>query len=126
MSNGVGADVRTDRRQLVVVLRLEQACLEPSLEEMPTAVVAGVEPLRVQEAEPVHPLRQRALLGLDDEVEVVSEQAPGVRLPAEELLHLSTPPREHAPVEIVAHDRNVIDPSLRHVEDPVRRQHAAG
>jgi hypothetical protein len=54
-----------------MLVSLDDAGMEASLEEVADAVVSLVERLRVAKAEQVHPAREALELGRDDEVEVV-------------------------------------------------------
>jgi hypothetical protein len=56
-----------------VVLALDDPALEAALEQVALAVVAAVEPDRVQAVQPLHPSRELRLRRLDQEVEVVVE-----------------------------------------------------
>jgi hypothetical protein len=71
-----------------VALIRDHAGLEAALEEVSGAVVAAVEAHRVQSVQALHPARELGLRGLDQQVEVVVEQHPGVQLPAESSLDI--------------------------------------
>jgi hypothetical protein len=71
---------------------------------VPDPVCTAVEALRVEEVQPMHAARQPLERRLDDEVEVVVHQAPGVNDPIEPLRHLRQLPPERESIEIVDHD----------------------
>ena len=58
-----------------VRVALDHAGLEAALEEMSAAGVAAVEPHRVEAVQPLHPARELGLGRLDQQMEVVVEQA---------------------------------------------------
>ena len=78
---------------------------EAPLKEVTDAVVAVVEPLRVEEAEPVHRARKDSAGRRDDEVRVVRHQAPVEQLPAEAAGRFLELRDERVGVVAVAHDR---------------------
>jgi len=89
------------------------------------AFAAAVEALRVQEVQAVHSTRKRFERRLDDQMEVIVHQAPGVHRPVEPLLDLGQlAPEPHA-VEIVQHDVHSRDAANDDVEDPVLGQDTA-
>jgi hypothetical protein len=92
-----------------VTLVGRHARLEAALEEMPAPVVAAVEAHRVEAVQPLHAPRELGLRRLDQDVEVVVEQVPDVDRPAEPRLdlHEQLPPR--LAVEVVEHDRPLLD-----------------
>jgi len=65
-----------------VVVAGQHPRVEAALEEMAGAGVAAVEPHRVDAVQALHPARELGLRRLDEQVEVVVEQVPGVQLPA--------------------------------------------
>jgi hypothetical protein len=71
---------------LDVALLLDDAALEPVLEQVPAPVVAPVEPARVDPVQTLHSGRQSGLRGVDEQVEVVVEQVPRHQPPAEPAL----------------------------------------
>jgi hypothetical protein len=74
-----------------------------------TAHVAPVEPHRVDAVQPLHPARELGLSRLDKQVEVVVEQVPGVHLPAKTPLDVDEELEPRFAVEIVEHDRPLLD-----------------
>jgi hypothetical protein len=57
--------------------------LESPLEEVAATRVASVEPHRVDAVQSLHPAGEFGLRRLDEQMEVVVEQVPGVHLPTE-------------------------------------------
>jgi hypothetical protein len=90
-------------------LSLDDAGLEPALEEVAAALVAPVEPHRVDAVQSLHSPRERGLRRLDEQVEVVVEQVPGVHLPAKALRGVDEQIEPRLAVEIVEHDRSLLD-----------------
>jgi hypothetical protein len=72
-------DVRDDLVEIPLVL--DHLALEPPLEEVADAVVAAVEADRVQAVQALHPGGELRLGRVNDEVEVVVEQAPDDEVP---------------------------------------------
>ena len=67
---------------------LDDPRFEAAPEEVPAALIAAVEPHRVDAVQALHPPRERRLRRLDEEVEVVVEQIPRVQLPPVPALHV--------------------------------------
>jgi hypothetical protein len=103
----VVVDVRG--HQLEVPLVLDDAGLEATLEQMTLAVVAPVEAHRVQPVQPLHSRREPRLRRLDEQVEVIVEQHPGVDLPAETPLDFDEELEPSFAVEVVDHDHTLLD-----------------
>jgi hypothetical protein len=82
---------------------------------MPAAHVAAVEPHRVDAVQALHPARQLGLRRLDEEVEVVVEQVPGVHLPAVAALHVGEEREPGGAVPVVEHDRPLLHSTADHV-----------
>jgi len=101
---------------------LDDPCLEASLEEMPAALVAAVEPHRVDGVQALHPLRELGLRRLDQEVEVVVEQDPGVHFPPMAALHLGEEREPGSAVAVVEHDRPLLHATADHVVPGRARQ----
>ena len=76
---------------------------------MATAGVAPVEAHGVDAVQPLHPARELGLRRLDEEVEVVVEQVPRVHLPAETPFDVEEEVEPRGTVEIVEHDRPLLD-----------------
>ena len=87
----------------------DHAGLETPLEEVTGAHVAAVEPHRVQSVQPLHPLRELRLGGLNEEVEVVVEEDPGVELPAVALLCVDQQREPRGSIGVVDHDCPLLD-----------------
>ena len=90
-------------------LALDHAGLEPALEEVARAVVAAVEAHRVEAVQALHAARELGLRRLDQQVEVVVEQDPDVHPPAEPTLDVDEELEPGLAVEIVEHDRPLLD-----------------
>jgi hypothetical protein len=101
---------------------LDDACFEASLEEMTTALVAAVEPHRVDGVQALHSLRELGLRRLDQDVEVVVEQDPGVHLPPVPVLHLGEEREPGGAVAVVEHDRPPLHAAADHVVPGRARQ----
>jgi hypothetical protein len=82
---------------------------------MPDAVVATVEAHRVDAVEPLHAIREVGLRPLDEQVEVVVEQTPGVDPPAVPPLNLDEQLEPRLAVEVVEHDPPLLDAAADHV-----------
>jgi hypothetical protein len=82
---------------------------------MAAAVVATVEAHRVQAVQALHPRRELRLRRLDEQVEVVVEEVPGVKLPAEPRLDVEEELEPGLAVEVVEHDRALLDAATDHV-----------
>jgi hypothetical protein len=89
-------------------LALDHAGLEPALEKVARAVVAPVEPDRVEAVQALHAGREFGLRRFDEQVEVVVEQAPNVHLPAEPTLNVDEELEPGFSIEIVEHDRPLL------------------
>ena len=100
-------DVRDRGRE--VLLALDHARFEPALEQVPGAVVTPVETHRVDAVQTLHAGRELRLRRLDEQMEVVVEQAPDVHLPAVPLCDLDEELEPRLAVEIVEHDRLLPD-----------------
>jgi hypothetical protein len=117
----ITAEARTHRvvedvfdRLLPVVVVPNEPGNEALFKEVPFALPARVEPLRVETTKPVHPRRQVFARCLHQEMEVRTHEAPGVQLPFE---HGRDPPEEEAeslPVGVVEKD---VDPACAPVGD---------
>jgi hypothetical protein len=96
--------------------------LEAPPEEVPDAEVAGVEGRGVGAVQSLHPVRERRLAALDDEVEVVSHQAIGMEPPAERAHHLAEVGEEESPVVVVHEHEPPVDAARCDVVDAVRKE----
>jgi hypothetical protein len=124
------AEARADRvrpyvraRVAEVLVVADQLGVEPLLEEVADAAVAGVELLRVDPVQPLHRPRERVAVALDDRMEVVRHQAIGLdpeRLARDDAAKQGG---EEAVVLDVAVDAAPVHPAHRHVEHPVRGKH---
>ena len=97
------------RHDFEVAVALDHAALEAVLEEVADAAVAAVEPHRVEAVEPVHPGRKTRLRRLDEEVEVVVEDDPGVDDPLEAARDVDQLPDPGDAVVVVEEDRALLD-----------------
>jgi hypothetical protein len=98
-----------------VLVAFDDARVEPALEEVTGARVPAVEADRVHAVQALHPARELGLRRLDEQVEVVVEQVPGVQLPAEPSRHLAQQPEPGRAIAVVEHDRPLLDAAARHV-----------
>jgi hypothetical protein len=73
------------------------------------ALVAPVEPHCVDAVQSLHPTRKLGLGRLHEQVEVVVKQVPGVHLPAKTPLDVDEELEPRFAVEIVEHDRPLLD-----------------
>ena len=108
-----------------VCVALDHAGLEPALKQVPTARVAPVEPHRVDPIQPLHPAGEIGLGRLDEQMEVVVEEVPGVHLPAKTPLDIEKELVPGLAVEIVEHDRTLLDAAADDVVPRGTRQQAA-
>jgi hypothetical protein len=99
-------DVRDDGVE--VCRALDHPRLEAPLKEVAAARVAPVEPHRVDAVQSLHSGGELGLCRLDEQVEVVVEQVPGVHLPAEAPLDVEEESEPGLAVEIVEHDRSLL------------------
>jgi hypothetical protein len=99
--------------------------VEALLVEMPDAVVSLVEALRVDAVEAVHSQRDVFERRLDDQVEVVVEQAVDVDDPAEARRRFPHESQPAPPVDVVEDDRHLGDAANGEVVDALGRQDAA-
>jgi hypothetical protein len=113
-----------DRRD-VVLLILDDAAREAAAEEVAGAVVAAVEPHRVDAVQPSHVGRKLRLRGVDEQVEVVVEQVPRADVPAVPLLDLAEQLEPRLAILVVLHDRPLLDPAADHVVPRRARQQSS-
>jgi hypothetical protein len=97
----------------------DQSRFEAALEQMADAAVASVEGRGVQPVQPLHPLRQRRLPALDDQMEVVAHQAVGVQLPGAAVGDAKQELDEEPPIVVVHEDRAPVDATRGQVVDAV-------
>jgi hypothetical protein len=90
------------------------------------AVVAAVEADRVQAVQALHAARKLGLRRLDQEVEVVVEQDPDVNRPAEPGFDIEQLPVPSLAVEVVQHDRPLLDSAADDVVPRRARELRAG
>jgi hypothetical protein len=76
---------------------------------MTDAVVAAVEALGVEAVQPAHAVREVGLRCLEQQVEVVVEQDPGVQHPGETPARRLEGSRPPGAVDVVEHDRPTLD-----------------
>jgi hypothetical protein len=103
----------------------DDAGLEAPLEEVAAPRVAPVEAHCVDAVQPLHPARELGLGRLHKQVEVVVEQVPGVHLPSKTPLDFDEELEPRLPVEIVEHDRSLLDAATDDVVPGRTRQLAA-
>jgi hypothetical protein len=95
----------------------DHLCVEALLEEMADTLVSLVEPLRVDAVEAVHTGGDVVELGLDDQVEVIVEQAVGEDCPAEARGRVGEEAHPAPPIHVVDDDRHPRDAAHGEVED---------
>jgi hypothetical protein len=122
-SGGVLVDVLGHGFEVPVAL--EHARLETALEKVSSAVVAAVEPHRMDGVQPLHPSREVGTSRLDQQVEVVVEQIPGVHLPAEPPSDVAEECVPRCPIAVVEHDPALLDATADHVVPGGARQRTA-
>jgi hypothetical protein len=93
---------------------------------MPAAVVAAVEANRVQAVQPLHAPGELGLRRLDQEVEVVVEEAPDVNPPAEALFDFDEQLEPGLAVEVVEDDPPLLDAAADDVVPGRARKLRAG
>jgi hypothetical protein len=98
--------------------------MEALLEEMADASVPLVESLRVDAVEAVHTARHVFELGLDDQVEVIVEQAVGDDGPAGACGRVDEETHPAQAVDVVDDDRHPRDAADSDVEDAGGRKNA--
>jgi hypothetical protein len=98
-----------------VLVAVEDAGIEAALKEVAGACVAPVEAHRVDAVQALHPARELRLRRLDEQVEVVVEQAPAVQPPAEPSRHVHEQREPRLAVTIVEDDRPLLDAAARDV-----------
>jgi len=91
---------------------------------MALAAVSPVEPLRVDAEEPVHRKGERLPSALDDQVEVGSEQAPGVDAEPETVGRVPEELGERRSVGVVEEDEDAARATRRDVEVAVGEDEA--
>jgi hypothetical protein len=92
---------------------------------MAASGVAPVEPHRIDAVQSLHAAGEIGLARLDEQVEVVVEQIPRVHLPAEAPLDVEKELEPCRAVEIVEHDRSLLDATADDVVPSRARQLAA-
>jgi hypothetical protein len=105
-----------------VLLVADHPRREPVAEEMPPAIVPGVEPLRVHAEEGLHPGREPVPGRVDDQVDVVSHQAEREHTPSVVARHCEEEREEASAVVVVGEDHRPRDAASRHVEDAFWRE----
>src|SRR5712691_1275944 len=102
----------------------DHLCVEALLKEMADPLVSFVEPLRVDAVEAVHTAGDVVELCLDDQVEVIVEQAVGKDCPAGAYGRVGEEAHPAQAVDIVDHDRPPRDAAHSEVEDARGRKSA--
>jgi hypothetical protein len=105
---------------------LDEDRVEPSLKNVPLKSVAAVEPCGVASVEPVHTGREVCVRGLDNEVEVIGEQAIRVAPPAETFDDVGKRPQELLAVAVVTKDAFATIAPRRDVVEAVRNLYSRG
>jgi hypothetical protein len=116
-------DVLDDRVEMGFAL--DHAGLESALEEVAAALVAPVEPHRIHAVQPLHSAGELGLSRLDEQVEVIVEQVPGMHCPAETPLDVDEELEPGLAVEIVQHNRSLVHTAADDVVPGRARQLAA-
>ncbi len=98
-----------------MTLALHENAFVPTLEDMPDAVVASVQPLRVGAVELPHPSCEIRLWRLQQQVIVVRHQDPRVQPPAADGHHTPEDVHKGLPVRVVVHDVRTGVPSRGHM-----------
>ena len=106
-------------------ITLDDAGVEPILEEVTAAGVAAVEPHGVDTVQPLHPAGELRLCRLDEQVKVVVEQIPRVHPPGKAPLDVEEELEPGLAVAIVVHDRALVDAAADDVIPRRARQLAA-
>lgn len=119
-SGRVVEDVTNDGVEVALVG--DDSRLEAALEEVSGAVVAAVEAHRVQAVQALHPPRELGLRRLNQQVEMVVEQDPGVNLPAKATLDLDEQFVPGLAVKVIEDDRPLLDATADHVVPGGTRQ----
>jgi hypothetical protein len=118
--HGVGEDVRDGA--LVVLVGVEDACVEASAEEVAVARVAAVEALRVRAVQPLHAVGEVGSRRVDDEVVVRVHEAEGVAAPAVALDRLGQQFEEEDAVVVILEQALGEGGMGGDVEEPVGQQ----
>jgi hypothetical protein len=111
-------------RVLEVLVVADHRRVEALLEEMADALVPFIESLRVDAVEAVHTARDVLELGLDDQVEVIVEQAVGDDGPAEACGRVGEETHPAQAVDVVDDDRHPRDAADSDVEGAGGRKNA--
>ena len=90
-------------------MAFDDSRLESALEEVAASFVPPVEPHGVDAVQALHPTGELRLRRPDEQVEVIVEQVPGMHVPAEAPLDVDEELEPGLAVEIVAHDRPLVD-----------------
>jgi len=106
-------------------ITLDDAGFEPILEEVTAAGVAPVEPHRIDAVQSLHPAGELGQCRLDEQVEVVVEQIPGVHAPGKASLDVKVKLEPGLAVAIVEHDRPLLYAATNDVVPGRARQLAA-
>jgi hypothetical protein len=114
----VRRDVRDGRPELLVGLDPDRPVA--TLKEVPVAIVALVEDLRVRAVEPLHPAREIRVRGLDQQVHVVVHQAIAEAAPLVAVDHAAQEGQVGAAVAIVDEDQLPAVATRIHVVEPTR------
>jgi hypothetical protein len=102
-------------RVRILLVGLDQDGVVAATEEVVPAPVAVIESPGVGAVEVAHAAGQVRLGGLDDQVVVVSHQAPGVDAPVIAVLHAAQEVDEDGAVAVIGRDRPPVVPACRDV-----------
>jgi hypothetical protein len=105
-----------------VVVVADHIGREPIPEEVPVALVAPVEVVRITAVEAVHRERQVGLRAAEQQVVVGAHQAVTQALDVELAERAPQEPQEDAPIVLVRKERALCDRPPGHVPDPVGEQ----
>jgi hypothetical protein len=108
-----------------VIVGIEHARVEATLEEVAGARVAAVEPHRVDAVQALQPARELRLGRLDEQVEVVVEQIPRVQRPADPPRDVDEQLAPRFAIAVVEDDRPLLHSAAGHVVVRRARQLAA-
>jgi NADPH-dependent ferric siderophore reductase len=107
-------------RPVQVSLRVDHPRGEPRAEQVASAPVSVVEPLRVLAVEVLDTRRELRLRRIEHEVDVVVHQAEGLAVPVIALDRCGEQAQIGEPIVVVAEDRGPVDAAGSHMEVAVR------
>ena len=119
-ANRVVHDVPSDG--LRVTIALDDACIEPVLEEMPGALVSLVKPHGVEAIEAMHARGEPNARGRDHQMKVIGHQAKGPCPPGKAVPGISEETEKRAVVVVVEEDFGPSDTPCRYMERAVSQE----